>query len=406
MTQHILERLAATNPDCEIWWDSSPLVYENWKSGVLAAAPEAKRAEWQAELTRLFNLDTVNTEGRMGFGGVTTNPPLSLQAIQTDPEFWAEEIRRIAAEMAGQSVEAIYWQVYLEVARRSAEMIRPVYEHSNGRYGHVSGQVDPRFVTNYDLMLKQGLQLAALAPNLMVKIPGSAEGYRVIEELTARGISTNNTTSFTVPQYVTCMNAVSRGLERARAAGIDLTRWRSVITHMSARLGNVGDLKTQADLRGIDLSPEEILLGELAVLKRAYRYGKEQGHPSKMLQCSMRVTDQGEGGKASSWHIQKLAGGDFVYTCPPSYIAQLMQAEDRMEPFDPKAIDEDAPPALIAKLRRLPYFRQAYDFDGMQPEDFSQFAAFVTTAGEFAAATRKTVDFVASAIEQAQQHAA
>ena len=77
-----------------------------------------------------------------------------------------------------------------------------------------------------------------------------------------------------------------------------------------------------------------------------------------------------------------------------------------MEPFDPKAIDEDAPPALIAKLRRLPYFRQAYDFDGMQPEDFSQFAAFVTTAGEFAAATRKTVDFVASAIEQAQQHAA
>jgi transaldolase len=406
MTRHILENLAATNPECEIWWDSSPLVYENWKRDVLAGAPENKRAEWQDQLNRLFNVDTVEAMGTMGFGGVTTNPPLSLQAIQNDPDFWAGEIRRIADENAGESVEVVYWKVYLEVARRSAEMIRPVYDRSKGRYGHVSGQVDPRFVTNYDLMLRQGLELAALAPNLMVKIPGSAEGYRVIEELTALGISTNNTTSFTVPQYVACMDAVSRGLDRARAAGIDLARWRSVITHMSARLGNIGDLKSQADLRGIALTPEEIVLGELAVLKRAYRYGKERGHPSKMLQCSMRVTDEGPGGKAASWHIQKLAGGDFVYTCPPGYIAQLMQAEDRMDPFDPKAIDEDAPAALIEKLRRLPYFRQAYDFDGMQPEEFSQFGAFVATAGEFAAATRKTVDFVASAIERTQQHAA
>ncbi len=191
-------------------------------------------------------------------------------------------------------------------------------------------------------MLAQGLQLAALGRNVMVKIPGSAEGYRVIEELTARGISTNNTTSFTVPQYVECMNAVSRGLERARAAGVDLSRWRSVITHMSARLGNVGDLKVQAELRGISLTPEEILHGEMAVLKRAYRHGKATGHPSKMLQCSMRVQDEGEGGTASSWHISKIAGGDFVYTCPPGYIAQLMQAEDRLPEFEASAIDEDA----------------------------------------------------------------
>lgn len=406
MAQHILEKLGATNPECEIWFDSSPLVYETWKRGVLAKAPEQKRAEWEAQLTRLLDPETVNAKGVMGFGGVTTNPPLSLQAIQNDPGFWMGEIHRIAAENEGEDVEGIYWKTYLEVARKSAEMILPVYEKSGGRYGHVSGQVDPRFVTDRDRMLAQGLELSRLAPNLMVKIPGSAEGYEVIEELTARGISTNNTTSFTVSQYVACMNAVSRGLERAKAAGIDLSRWRSVITHMSARLGNVGDLKAQAETRGIDLSPEEILYGELAVLKRAYRYAKETGHPSKMLQCSMRVTDEGEGGRASSWHIQKIAGGDFVYTCPPSYIAQLMQAEDRMEPFDAAAIDEDAPPELIAKLLRLPYFRQAYEFDGMQPEEFSHFGAFVATAAEFAAATRKTVDFVASAIERAQPHAA
>lgn len=406
MSLHILERLAATNPDCEIWWDSSPLVYASWKAGVLAQAPAGKHADWDAQLARLFDAETIRRDGTMGFGGVTTNPPLSLQALQNDPDFWYGEIARIARQNSGAGVETVYWKTYLEVARRGADMILPVYEASAGKRGHVSGQVDPRFVTDFDLMLEQGLELAALGPNLMVKIPGSAEGYKVIEELTARGISTNNTTSFTVPQYVACMHAVSRGLDRARAAGVDLSRWRSVITHMSTRLGNVGDLKGQADLRGIDLSPEDILLGELAVLKRAYRYGKVNGHPSKMLQCSMRVTDPGPGGHASSHHIENLAGGDFVYTCPPSYIAQLMQAEDRISEFDPCAIDQDAPDELIAKLRRLPYFRQAYDFDGMAPEEFSHFGAFAATATEFAAATRRTVDFVASALEQPQPRAA
>lgn len=406
MTLHVLEKLAATNPDCEIWWDSSPLVYESWKRGVLASAPAGKKADWEAQLTRLFDPATINAEGRMGFGGVTTNPPLSLQAIQNDPDFWAGEIRRIAAENPADDVEMVYWKVYLEVVLRSAGMIVPVYDASNGRYGYLSGQVDPRFVTDYDRMLAQGLQLAALGRNVMVKIPGSAEGYRVIEELTALGISTNNTTSFTVPQYVACMQAVSRGLERARAAGIDLSRWRSVITHMSARLGNVGDLKAQADLRGIKLTPEEILHGEMAVLKRAYHHGKRTGHPSKMLQCSMRVTDEGEGGRASSWHIEKIAGGDIVYTCPPGYIGQLMQAEDRLPEFDAGAIDEEPPAEVIDKLRQLPYFRMAYDFDGMRPEEFCQFGAFATTANEFAAATRKTVDFVASALESARSQAA
>ena len=405
MSLHVLEKLAATNPECEIWWDSSPLVYAGWKEKVLKDAPAEKKAAWAEQLTRLFDAATVQKTGQMGFRGVTTNPPLSLQAIQADPTFWAGEIRKIAKSRGAADIEGIYWETYLDVVRQGAALIRKAWDVSNGKYGYVSGQVDPRFVTDGALMLKQGLELAAIAPNVMVKIPGSKEGYEIIEELTARGISTNNTTSFTVPQYITCMNAVSRGLERAKKAGVDLSRWRSVITHMSARLGNIGDLKAQADARGIALSPEDILHGEMAVMKRAYFHGKNSGHPSKMLQCSMRVTDAGPGGAASSWHISKIAGGDFVYTCPPGYIAQLMQAEDRLPPFEKSAIDEEPPKDVIAKLMRLPYFRQAYEPDGMKPEEFARFGAFVATAAEFAGATRKTVDFVAQSVETDQRAA-
>lgn len=397
MSQHVLEKLAATNPEAEIWWDSSPLIYPSWKEDTLAKAPEAKRAEWAEQLTRLYDNGTIHDKGVMGFRGVTTNPPLSLQAIQLAPELWRAEIKQIAAKNPGMTVEQVYWTMYLDLVKKGASAIHRVYETSGGKYGMLSGQVDPRFVTDGEKMLEQGLSIAAMGENVMVKLPGSKEGYEVLEELTARGISTNNTTSFTVSQYSRCMAAVTAGLQRARAAGVDLSKFRSVITHMSARLGQLGDWQKEAKARGIDLSMMEIRDGEEAVLKRAYWFGKSINHPSKMLQCSMRV-EKDDNGKIVSRHIEDFAGSDMVYTCPPSYIAQCMEAEEDLT-FDPKAIEREVNPKSLEKLLKLPSFRQAYEFEGMKPEEFSRYGAFQATATEFAAATRQTVDFVRMVVE-------
>jgi transaldolase len=399
MSENVLEKLAATNPDAEIWWDSSPLIYPSWEAETLAKAPEGKRADWEAQLNRLYNNETIHSQGTMGFRGVTTNPPLSLQAIKLAPELWAAEIKSIAAKDPALDVEGVYWTMYLDLVKKGAQAIRPVWEKSGGKYGWLSGQVDPRFVTDGDKMLAQGLTIAAQAPNVMVKLPGSKQGYEVLEELTARGISTNNTTSFTVSQYVRCMSAVSAGLLRARSAGVDLSKWRSVITHMSARLGELSDWKTEAKARGIELTLPEIRDGEEAVLKRAYHFGKRENHPSKMLQCSMRVEKDERTGKTVSRHIEDYAGSDMVYTCPPGYIAGLMAVEDELAPFDQDAIDREPNRASIEKLLKLPSFRQAYEFDGMTPDQFTQFGSFQATATEFATATRQTVDFVRMTIE-------
>ena len=397
MTRNPLEQLAETNPDCEIWWDSSPLIYPSWKDETLAAAPAGKGEDWAEQLTRLYDADAIAGEGTMGFRGVTTNPPLSLQAIRIDPEGWSKRIKDIAKADPLAGVEDVYWAMYLDLVQRGAQAIRPVFDASSGKYGFLSGQVDPRYVTDYEKMLAMGLTIAAQGPNVMVKIPGSMEGYAVIEELTARGIATNNTTSFTVPQYMKCMAAVTAGLQRARAAGVDLKHWRSVVTHMSSRLGEKGDWKSEAKVRGIDLSLKEIRDGEEAVMKRAYWWAKDNDHPSKMLQCSMRVEE--EGGATVSRHIQDFAGSDMVYTCPGGYIAQLMEVADKMAPFDPKSIERAPDKASIDKLMKLPSFRAAYEFEGMMPSEFAHYGSFQATAAEFAAATRQTVDFVRMTLE-------
>ena len=399
MNQHVLEQLAGTNPESEIWWDSSPLIYQSWKDETLSKDPDPATSGWRQQLVRLFDIDTIQAEGRMGFRGVTTNPPLCLQAIKLAPDVWAARIREIAREHPGDDVEAVYWRLYLELVRKGAEMIHPVFKASGGRYGLVSGQVDPRWVRDGRRMLEQGLEIAAQGENVMVKIPGSKEGYEVIEELTARGISTNNTTSFTVPQYLRCMAAVSAGLLRASASGADVSRWRSVITHMSARLGELGDWRTEAKARGIPLSLAEIRDGEEAVLKRAYHWGKANHHPSKMLQCSMRIETDDRTGKTVSRHLADFAGSDMVYTCPPGFIAGLMAAQDKLEPFDVKAIDREPRQDSIEKLLKLPSFRAAYEFEGMRPDEFAHFGAFKATETEFAAATRQTVDFVRMTME-------
>ncbi len=399
LTQNVLAQLAGTNPDAEIWWDSSPLIFPSWRKETLAKAPAGHEADWNAQLDWMMDAETIAEDGIMGFRGVTTNPPLSLQAIKLAPQMWADRIREIARQDPHLDVEGVYWATYLDLVRKGAEEIRPVYETSGGKYGMLSGQVDPRFVRDGDKMLAQGLTIAKQGENVMVKLPGSKEGYEVLEELTALGISTNNTTSFTVPQYLRCMAAVSAGLLRARAAGVDLSRWRSVITHMSARLGELSDWKTEAKARGIELTLPEIRDGEEAVLKRAYHFGKQANHPSKMLQCSMRVEKDDRTGKTVSRHIQDYAGSDMVYTCPPSYIAGLMANAEALGPFDPHAIDREPNKASIEKLLKLPSFRAAYEFDGMTPDQFAQFGSFQATATEFAAATRQTVDFVAMTLE-------
>ena len=88
-TKSVIERLMETNPDMEIWWDSSPLVYEKWVQDMLKKAPAEKKQSWEAELRRTYNAtDPANSVIR----GCTTNPPLSRTAVKSDPDGWDERI--------------------------------------------------------------------------------------------------------------------------------------------------------------------------------------------------------------------------------------------------------------------------------------------------------------------------
>lgn len=388
-TKNIFERLAETHPEIELWWDSSPLIYNAFAQRMVDEAPPEKREALKTQLARMYN---DNTPEQSLFRGVTTNPPLSLQAIEADPSRWERFVDQIIEKDPGIDAEDLFWTTYREMVRAGAERYRRVFEDSKGKYGYISGQVDPRACFDASRMLEMALDLASLAPNIMIKVPGTREGYQVIQDLTARGIATNNTLSFIVPQMMAAAEAVRKGLETARANGVSLERFRAVITHMSSRFSLLGDLEKEAKELGIGLEESDIRWAELALFKKMCRLLKENDYVSKMLICSMKTgPDTGE--NRQLWHLQKLTGVDIIFTCPPQFIEKVLKGYDDIS-LPQNGFEEDVPQPVMEKLMKIPYFRKGYDVDGLTPDEFNEHPAVKRTAQQHIEVTEKMVDFV------------
>jgi transaldolase len=385
VTQSVLERLAAVNPGTEIWWDSSPLVYETWRENMLEAATPDERDELEAALLRLWDPD--HPEATL-FRGVTTNPPLSLAAMRDDPQRWATWIGKYRATHPHVSDEEMFWATYKEVVRLGASSFMPLHLASGYRYGHISAQVDPRNAFNTEAMMRQAIDLSAISPNVMIKVPGTREGLPVLRELTRRGIATNCTLSYTVGQFVAVAEDIQAGLLEARADGVDLTGWKSVVTDMSVRWENAPDFEGEAQERGVELTVADRRWASIAVFKRAFRLFRERAYPSKMLMCSVRVGP----GDHGCWHLEHTAGADVVFTLPPAFLTDFIPQCQAVS-FQPR-IWEDVPREVMARLEKIPYFTRGYEPDGLTVDEFNDLTCLQSTTREFCKATDGMLSFV------------
>jgi transaldolase len=379
MIESPVERLTKVHPDLEIWWDSSPLVYEQWVKRMLDAAEPAHRPVLEEQLGRMY---VAEDPAASLFRGCTTNPPLSLQAVQSDPGFWNAWIDALIHDKPDLDLKELCWLTYKEVVRRGAEMYMPIFEATKGRFGWISGQLDPRLLTETERMVQDAEELSALSPNVMVKVPASMQGIEVVKILASKAISTNTTVCFTLPQIMASANATLEGAKMAQENGVDLSRWRAVITMMVGRLTERKALVQQAARRNIKLSWQDKHWFGIVVFRRAHRLLTEGGYPSKMLACSLRPGPD-VGGKPRFWDVEKIAG-DIVYTCPPYVLEPLFEiGDDLVFRYE---IEDEVPPEVVDKLMKIPYCIQAYDPNGLALEQFNDHPATLYTAAAFSKA--------------------
>ena len=151
--------------------------------------------------------------------GLTSNPTIYDKAIGGTTAYDADI--RDGAER-GHAPDAIFFDLALADLRRAADLFAPVHARTGGVDGFVSLEVSPLLAHDGDATRAEAVRLHALGerPNLFIKIPGTPEGLPAIEETIFAGVPVNVTLLFSPAQYLACMEAYTRGIERRVDAGL------------------------------------------------------------------------------------------------------------------------------------------------------------------------------------------
>ena len=303
-----------------------------------------------------------------GAVGATSNPTIVLGVVQQELKDWTGPIKDLFTTHASETEAQITWRLIEEMTVRGAEVLRPIFDRTEGKKGFLSVQTNPEYYKDTNALVTQALHLSALAPNIQVKVPATAAGVAAIEQLTARGISINATVCFTVPQAIAVAEAVERGLAARAAAGQSTSHVSSVCTIMVGRLDDW--LKVCAEKEKLVPTPGTLDWAGVACMKRAYQIFKDAGYRTRLLVAAFR----------NHLHWSEFIGGDVILTIPPAwqrrYNASSVEIKARMgNPVPAQALSE--------LVDQLPEFRRAYEPKGLTLSEFDRYGATARTLRTF-----------------------
>jgi transaldolase len=166
--------------------------------------------------------------------GVTTNPSIFQKSITESETYDLNKFN---------DTETAVWTLVADDVRDACDILRPIYDQSNGVNGRVSIEVDPRLAHDF---LKTKLEAARLfklvdRENVMVKIPATKEGLPAITETLAQGISVNVTLIFSHQRYQEVMSAFVDGIEAAQKNGHDISKIHCVASFFVSRIDTLVD---------------------------------------------------------------------------------------------------------------------------------------------------------------------
>ncbi|GAA3069078.1 hypothetical protein GCM10020000_61930 [Streptomyces olivoverticillatus] len=177
--------------------------------------------------------------------GVTTNPSIFQKAI-SGGEGYQQQLADLAARKV--TVDEAIRMITTADVRDAADILRPVFDATDGQDGRVSIEVDPRLAHDTVATVAEAKQLAWLVdrPNTLIKIPATKAGLLTIAEVIGKGISVNVTLIFSLERYRAVMDAYLTGLEKAKAAGLDLSLIHSVASFFVSRVDTEIDKRLDA----------------------------------------------------------------------------------------------------------------------------------------------------------------
>ncbi len=207
-----------------------------------------------------------------GIRGVTSNPTIFAKAI-AGQDTYDDQFKSLIGTT---SVEDAYWDLVVDDITAALAILRPVYDDSHGGDGYVSVEVAPSLAHDTEGTIRdaRGLHERIDQPNLLVKIPGTAEGVPAVRTMISEGRSINVTLIFSLSRYDEVIEAYLSGLEAYLASGAtDLSKVASVASFFISRVDTEVDRLIECLVEAGDETTYLNLRGKAAVAqaKQAYR---------------------------------------------------------------------------------------------------------------------------------------
>jgi transaldolase/glucose-6-phosphate isomerase len=264
--------------------------------------------------------------------GVTSNPTIFEKAITGSTDY-DEQMRLLVRQ--GASVNDIYEALVLDDIGRAADILRPVYDRTDGLDGYISLEVSPRLAYDTHGTIEEAERLfrGLNRPNVMIKIPAAQEGLPAIEESIYRGININVTMIFSIENYTQVAEAFIKGLERRDAEGKPVDHIASVASFFVSRVDTAIDSDLELRARHAPTPDEKAALEELAGraavanAKLAYqkfkeifhgpRFSKLKAKGAQVQRCLWASTGTKNPKYSDVLYVDNLIGPETVNTVPP-----------------------------------------------------------------------------------------
>lgn len=297
-----------------------------------------------------FWLDNINrpliTSGELkklvetdGLRGVTSNPTIFEKAI-TESDAYDEEFEQAVKESKDFAVAAVTAALTTSDIKQGCDILRPVFDESEGQDGYVCLEVSPDLAHDTDGTIKEARELheRVSRKNLMIKVPATPEGIPVIERLIADGICVNVTLMFAPETYEAVAEAYLKGLEQRHAKGESIKELASVASIFVSRVDTKIDKLLEAKINETTDEAEkqqlQNLIGKTAIANSKLMYERyleifgddnerwrklkeKQANPQRLLWASTSTKNPAF---PDTYYVEALIGKDTVDTMPPATV--------------------------------------------------------------------------------------
>ncbi|MEP7327107.1 MAG: transaldolase [Gemmatimonadota bacterium] len=298
--------------------------------GALGALLALGQSVWLDDLRRgMIGSGELAALVAAGLRGMTSNPATFEQAIAGTTDY-----DQVLAELATspRTDREVFEALAIQDVQAAADVLRPVYDETDGADGFVSIEVSPELARATDRSVAEARRLwrAADRPNLMVKIPGTREGWPAIERCLREGININITLLFSLEHYHAVAEAYLRALEARVAEGRPIDRVASVASLFVSRVDTEVDqrIDTQgsalADLQGLaGIANARLVYTAFLEITRSERWRALEALGAKVQRPLWASTGTKNPAYSDVRYIESLIGPDTVTTIPPDTLRRF-----------------------------------------------------------------------------------